>query len=289
MSLQEILHSGQLAVTTEVIPPKGTDLSKFLAGIRHVRGLVHAVDVADHPRAVARMSNLAMAHLVSEAGCDPILVLTCRDHNVLGLQGTILGVNALGIENVMCVHGDPPAGGDHPKASGVYEVSTTKLISMVRGLAAGADLAGNSLHGTPRIFVGAGADPGCDSLAHEVAYMERKVAAGAQFFQTQSVYDLDTFARFRAATRHLAVPVLAGIFLVESATLARRINTTMRGCHIPEWLIQKLDDSPKPLETMAETAVELARGLATLADGVHIMSLNRLEVVARVIRGAGLA
>lgn len=288
MSLRDVLASGRLAITTEVIPPKGIDLAALLGRLRHVRGLVHAVDVADHPRAVARMSNLAVARLVSEQGLDPVLVVTCRDANVLALQGKLLGAHALGIENILCVRGDPPAGGDHPQTTGVYELTSAELVRVARSLARGVDAAGNPLRGAPRLHVGAIVDPGAEDLAAEIAAMEEKAAAGAEFFQTQAVYDVETYRRFRRAAAHIQVPVLAGLFLVESAAMARRLNATMRGSHVPDELIRRLDASANPLGEVADTLAEVARELAPVTAGLHIMSLNRLDIVAGIIRRAGL-
>ena len=233
MNLREKLAAGQFVVTCEVGPPKGVDVSDMKRSVERVRGRVDAVNVTDQQRSVMRLSSLAGCCLLKQWGMEPVLQMTCRDRNRIALQSDLLSAYALGIENVLCLTGDYVTLGDHPQAKPVFDLDSVSLIEAARHLEEGHDLAGKELKGAPRFFIGACVTPEADLLEPQIIKMEKKVQAGAQFFQTQAVYDVRKFADFMSMVEHLKVPVLAGVVVLRSAAMARYMNEKTAGIHVP--------------------------------------------------------
>src|SRR3990167_9240997 len=207
---QSKLGKKRFLVTMEVNPPKGTDLSEMLSAVGRVRGLVDAVNVTDGSGAIMRASALAVSKAVLDAGVDPIFQMTCRDRNRLSLQADVLGAAMLGIRNLLLLTGDDPKSGDHPEAKPVFDINSAALMQVAKGLTQGKDMAGKELKGSPRFCIGAAADPGPKDLDVEMQKFSAKLDAGAQFFQTQAVFDLEAFRRFLARAKPFGKPVLAG-------------------------------------------------------------------------------
>ena len=273
-------------ITMEVNPPKGTDLTELLAAVEQVRELVDAINVTDGSGAVMRASSLAVAHKVYKAGADPILQMTCRDRNRLALQADLLGAAMLGIRNVLLLTGDDPKAGDHPEAKPVFDINSAALMQVARGLAQGRDMAGKELSGSPQLCIGAAADPGAKDLDVEVQKIQAKIAGGAQFFQTQAVFDPPSLSRFMARVKPLGKPVLAGLLLVKSAKMARYMNEHVWGIHVPEELIARFERAQdKRAECVAVTA-ELIRGVRGVADGIHLYALGWEDLVPQILREA---
>src|SRR6058998_887170 len=209
--LRERLEAGKFVITTEMKPPKGTDLSQFLYTAALLKDKVHAVNVTDNQRAIMRLSSLGGATLLIREGLEPILQVTCRDRNRLALQSDLLAAWVLGIKNVLVMTGDPVEAGDHPMAKPVFDLGSTSLLNLIAQLNAGSDGAEHPLEGKSDFFCGATVNPCLEPLEPELQRFAEKVEAGARFFQTQAIYDLEAFARFIEFARRLPVYIIAGL------------------------------------------------------------------------------
>jgi methylenetetrahydrofolate reductase (NADPH) len=288
MNLREKLASGKFVVTCEVGPPKGVDVSEMQRSAESVREKVDAVNVTDQQSSVMRLGSLAGCVLLRRWGMEPVLQMTCRDRNRIALQSDLLSAYVLGIENVLCLTGDYVTLGDHPEAKPVFDLDSVSLIESARELEKGRDLAEKKLKGSPTFFIGACVSPEADILEPQVIKMEKKVEAGAQFFQTQAVYDTRRFADFLLMVQHMNVPVLAGIVVLRSAAMARYMNEKAAGIRVPERLIDEMDKASdkeaKGVEIAARTIAEI-RGLC---QGVHIMTIGMEKRISNIIDAAGL-
>ena len=288
MKLTEFFTDGRFVITSEAGPPKGVDTTKMFEEVDLLLDKVHAFNVTDQQSSVMRLGSLAVSHLLKQRGAEPIFQLTCRDRNRIGLQSDILSAYTLGIENVLCLTGDYVSLGDHPDAKPVFDLDSVSLIHTVRTLCDGHDLAGNELQGKPDFCVGAVVSPGADPVEPQIFKMETKMRAGAQFFQTQAVYDLDQFNEFVRQVEHLDVPVLGGIILLKSAGMARFMNRNVAGVHVPEHLVNRMEETKDKVATSIEIAAQLAKGMKDLCQGVHIMALGWEKWVPDVLQEAGL-
>jgi 5,10-methylenetetrahydrofolate reductase len=217
--------------------------------------------------------------------------LTCRDRNRLGLQSDVLSAAVLSIDNLLCLTGDHPTLGDHPEAMPVFDLDSVQLLSAVKGLMGGKDMAGNDLEGRPPKFcLGAVVNPGAEPLEPQIIKMEKKIAAGAEFFQTQAVYEADKFARFMKKVKHLKVPIMAGIIFLKSPGMAKFMNANIAGVHVPDELINELAGAGKEkrVEKSLEISARLITELKDLCQGIHIMSLGWERYVSTVLEMAKL-
>lgn len=275
-------------VTMEVNPPKGTDLTDVLKAVEGVSDLVDAINVTDGSGAIMRATPLAVAKRILDVGVDPIFQLTCRDRNRLALQADLLGAGMLGIRNVLLLTGDDPKTGDHPEAKPVFDVKSATLMEVAKGLAEGHDMAGKALTGSPQFCIGAAADPGAKDLEVEQSKCRAKVDSGAQFFQTQAVFDVEGLKAFMHQVRGLGKPVLVGILLVKSVKMARYMNEHVWGIHVPDEIIARFERAQdKRAECIAVTA-ELIRGVRESADGIHLYALGWEDLVPDILREAEL-
>ena len=288
MRFRDRLCGGRFVVTMDTMPPKGTDLTRMLRALAPARGRVDAINAPDMPSAVMRLSALAAARALKEQGFEPILQMTCRDRNRLALQADLLGAAVLGIENVLVLGGDDVSLSDHPGARGVFDLDSVALLEVARGLERGVDMAGHRLEGAPRFCLGAAANPNAASPDHELREMAAKVRAGAEFFQTQPVFDLDAFAAFMKRAEGLGVPVLAGVFLLKSARMARYMNENVPEVHVPAWVIAALEGAKEPAAKSLEIALSILQGLRGLCAGVHLMTVNWEAQAIALLEAAGL-
>ena len=288
MTLREALESGEFVVTSEVGPPKGTDVAEMLSAAEMMRGRVHALNVTDNQAAVMRLSTLAACVHLKEHGFDPVLQVTCRDRNRLAMQSDLLGAASFGITNVLALTGDHVTVGDHPQAKPVFDLESVQLLGAIGALNGGHDMAGNELHGTPEFFAGAVVTPDAHPLAPQLAKFEQKVAAGARYFQTQAVYDPVSFREFMEHAHGLGAKVLAGIVVLRSARMARFMTKNIPGISVPSPLIYQLDGAEDPLATGIEMAVRFIEETRDISDGVHIMAVGAEHLVPRVLDAAGL-
>jgi 5,10-methylenetetrahydrofolate reductase len=259
-SFKKALESGKFLVTSEVAPPKGTNLEKMPHHIELLKDKVDAMNVTDHQSSVMRFPSLGGALLVKEMGGEPILQMTCRDRNRLALQADLLFAASRGINNVLCLTGDSVILGDHKEAKGVFDLIVT---------------------------------PEANPIEPQLIKFEKKVEAGAEFIQTQAVYDLDNFKKFMEYAKQFPVKLLAGIILLTSAPMARFMNKNVAGVNVPQDLIDEMASAPKgrALDKGIEIAGRMIKRIQKekMCDGVHIMAIGREELVPDIISAAGLS
>jgi methylenetetrahydrofolate reductase (NADPH) len=291
MKLTERFKQGKFVITCEVGPPKGIEIEKILDELEPLRGKADAFNVTDLQSSVMRVGSLATCCLLKERDLEPIMQLTCRDRNRLGLQSDVLSAAVLGIENLLCLTGDHPKLGDHPQAMPVFDLDSVQLLAAVKSLMNGKDMTGNDLEGKPPQFcLGAVVNPGADPLEPQILKMEKKVAAGAEFFQTQAVYEVDKFADFIKKVKQFKVPVMAGIVLLKSPAMAKFMNANVAGIHVPDEIIDELAGVPKErrVQKSLEISARLIKQLKDLCQGIHVMSLGWERHVPAVLEMAGL-
>jgi 5,10-methylenetetrahydrofolate reductase len=292
--LERILHQGLFAVTAEVVPPRSADPSVVSAQARALVGHADAVNVTDNPTAGAHMSPVAGAALVAAAGLEPVLQLTTRDRNRLALISELLGGWALGARSALCLTGDPPTVGDHPGATAVNDLDVLALIAMVAGLRNGGRLpSGATIDPAPRYFVGVADMP--LARPYDPSRLEAKLDAGADFVQTQIVYDVEAFGEWAETARSRGLLdrcfVLAGVAPLRGAGQARFMNEHLPGVHVPDDVVRLLDEAgPGAAEVGVRLCVEVVAKLKAMPGiaGVHVMGLGKEESVRRVVDGAGL-
>lgn len=290
---REILNSGKFVVTSEVGPPKGTDLEKTIHHIDLLKDKVDALNVTDNQSSVMRFPSLGTVLLIKEHGGEPILQMTCRDRNCLALQADLLFAYTREVRNVLCLTGDSITVGDHRDAKAVFDLDSVQLLHMVRTMESGKDLGGNDLQGAVEFCVGATVTPEANPIEPQLIKFEKKVEAGAEFFQTQAVYDLDNFKKFMEYARELDknIKILAGIVLLASAKTARYMNESVPGIFVPPSLIDEMAgaEKGKTLQKGIEIAGRLIKQIKdeAICDGVHIMAIGREEVVPDILAVAG--
>jgi methylenetetrahydrofolate reductase (NADPH) len=291
LSLQSKLESGKFAITCEVGPLKGTDITEVEEAAELLKDKVDAANVTDQQSSVMRLGSLAVSSLLVKKGLDPIFQMTCRDRNRIALQSDLLSAWVLGIRNVLAITGDLPALGDHPQAKAVYDLDSVSLLRTISGLNEGHDLAGNELKGKPAFFPGAVVKVESNteaSMELQLLKMEKKVAAGARFFQTQAVYDVKHFADFMKRAEPFKVPVLAGIIPLKTAGMAKFMNKNVAGVFVPDDLIQKMTDATDKAQTGIQIAADLIRQVKDMCQGVHIMAIGWEKKVPLVLEAAGI-
>jgi methylenetetrahydrofolate reductase (NADPH) len=291
MSLQPLFEAGKFVITTEVGPPKGTDITELEEAADVLRGRVDAANVTDQQSSVMRLGSLPVCHMLKDKGLDPVFQITCRDRNRLALQSDLLSAWVLGVENVLSITGDLPALGDHPQAKPVYDLDSVQLLDVIGRLNGGHDMAGNELKGKTNLFPGAVVNPGANTeaaLELQIIKMEKKIEAGAQFFQTQAIYEPELFARFMKRVEGFKAPVLAGIIPLKSAGMAKFMNKNVAGVFVPEELIERMADAEDRVQTSVAIAAELIKQLKDMCQGVHIMAIGWEKKVPLVLDAAGL-
>lgn len=289
---KQALDSGKFVVTGEIGPPKGVNIEKMLHHIDMLKDKVDAMNVTDHQSSVMRFPSIGGCLAIKERGGEPILQMTCRDRNRLALQAELLLAYTRGIRNILCLTGDSIVVGDHKEAKGVFDLDSVQLLGTIRQLESGKDLGGNDLDGAPQFCAGAIVTPEGKPIELQLIKFEKKVDAGAQFFQTQAIYDIDNFINFMKFARQYPVKVLAGIVLLTSARMAKYMNENVPGILVPQNLIDELSAAPKG-GTLSKGIEIAARTIATLkkegiCDGAHIMAIGREELVPEIIAKAGI-
>ena len=288
MILKEKINNKKFIITSEIGPPKGTDVKTILEEARLLKGRVDAVNVTDSQSAVMKLGSLAVSRLLKEEGVEPVYQLTCRDRNRIALQSDALSAAVLGIENILVLTGDHPSRGDHPEAKPVFDLDSVQLIETLRKLESGKDLAGKELKGAPKFCVGAVVNPGADPIEPELIKFEKKLKAGAEFFQTQGVYDVKAFSKFIDQVKHHNTCIIAGIILIKSQDMARFMNKNVAGIFIPDGLLKEVEGAADKQEKAVEIAARTIKELKGLAQGVHIMSLGWNKLVPQILDKAGL-
>ena len=289
--LKQAFESGKFVVTAEAGPLKGTDITELEEIAKILKDKVDAVNVTDQQSSVMRLGSLAVSHLLCGWGIDPIYQVTCRDRNRIGLQSDLLSAAVLGIQNVMSITGDLPSAGDHPQAKPVYDLDSVSLLSVIQALNDGKDMMGNELKGKTDFFAGAVVNPGADTEASyelQILKMEKKIAAGAKFFQTQAIYDAILFEKFMKRVEQYKVPVLAGVIPLKSAGMARFMNKNVAGVSVPQSMIDKISKAEDKTSTGIEMCADLIKQLKGLCRGVHIMAIGWEKKVPQIIEAVGI-
>ena len=292
-SFREVLKSDKFVVTSEIGPPKGTNIQKMLHHIDLLKDKVDALNVTDHQSSVMRFPSIGGCLAIKEQGGEPILQVTCRDRNRLALQAELLFAYTRGVRNVLCLTGDAVVVGDHKAAKGVFDLDSAQLLSTIRQMESGKDLGGNDLDGTVEFCAGAIVTPEANPLEPQLIKFEKKIEAGAEFFQTQAIYDLDKFAKFMEYARQFPVKILAGIILLVSARMAKYMTDNVPGVSVPQNLIDELAAAPKgeAINKGIEIAGRMIAAIKkeSICHGVHVMAIGKEEVVPDILKAAGLA
>ncbi len=274
--LEQKIRAGAFVVTTELTPPKGIDLTDLFAKADALKACADAVNLTESPRARMAVEPKSVAHLLIDRGLEPIVQITARDRNRIAIQADLLGAALLGVGNVLFMRGDNPKNGDHPDARGVFDITTLEMLSVARSLRSGRDMTGNALKGAPHLFLGATANPGAPDLLAEAENTRRKIDAGAQFLQTQAIYDTDLLARYLDAAKLDGVALLAGVIPLKSAKRAAWLNANVPGVRVPRTLIEELERAGPAGEAAVgiDIAARIVREARKLCSGVHIMAIG---------------
>ncbi len=295
--LEARLSAGQFVVTAELGPPRGANVAVVREKAAFLKGAVDAVNVTDNQTAMVRLSSLATCVLVREAGLEPNLQMVCRDRNRLAMQADLLGAAALGIPNVVCLSGDHQSFGDHPGAKGVFDLDSMQLVALVRQMRdEGKFLSGQPIDGAPRLFIGAAANPFAEPEAFRVQRLQKKVVAGADFIQTQCIYNMPRFRRWLDRARDLGLTektfILAGLTPLKSLPMAQYMKQNVPGMDVPDELIRRLDGVPqkeRPAEGIRIACEQIAelREMKGVA-GIHLMAIAWEQKVPEILERAGL-
>ncbi len=283
--LRKKLENGEFVITAELCPPKGADTGVFMEKARLLKKYVNIVNITDNQRAIMRMTSLAGSLLAKEAGLEPVYQLTCRDRNRIALQSDLLGAAGLRICNLLALSGDYVTEGDHPQAKPVFDLDSTLLIRTAAGLNNGVDMAGKLLKGKTSFYIGAAVNPGAEPAPPHRLSFEKKIAAGARFFQTQAIFDFDKFSAFMNYANNFPVKILGGILLMKSVRMAEFLNDRVPGVSIPQQLMARLKQARDPLQTGIEIAREQVKRLRDICDGAHIMTVGREELIPEILAG----
>ncbi|MDC3019658.1 methylenetetrahydrofolate reductase [Prochlorococcus sp. AH-736-E15] len=288
--LQQTLEKKSKVITAELMPPRGGSPIRSLNIAQLLKDKVHAVNITDGSRAVMRMCSMAMSKLLLENGIEPIMQISCRDRNKIALQSDILGANALGIKNILCITGDSVKSGDQQDARAVHEFESVKLLKQIQDFNEGIDpTLGELSDKKTLIFAGAAADPNCRNQKSLKNRIIKKKEAGAQFLQTQMVMEKEHLIEFcENISKPLKIPVIAGVFLLKSYKNALFINKYVPGANIPENILNRLKNAKEPLREGIEIASEQAHDFINIADGIHLMAVKAEHLIPDIIEKAGL-
>ena len=292
MKITELFERGEFVVSAEVGPPKGFHVEHLLEEAKTYLSGITAVNVTDNQSSVMRLGSLAMCKALKDEGLTPIYQLTCRDRNRIALQSDLLSAAMFGIENLLLLTGDHTKLGDHPQAKPVFDLDSVSLIHAVKKLEEGVDLGGNELIGeAPKFAKGAVVSPCSDSVDAQLAKMERKVMAGADYFQTQAVFEPEKFIKFMEKAKEFGKPVQVGIIIPKSAGMAKFMNNNVAGIHVPDEMIEELKKDKEKTKagiTGVEIAARIIKECKPYCQGVHIMALGWESKVPELLKAAGI-
>jgi methylenetetrahydrofolate reductase (NADPH) len=307
-SLEKVIRSGEFVVTGELGPPQGWEREEIEHKTQLLKGVVDGVNLTDNQTAIVRMSSIAAARILVEEGLEPIIQMTCRDRNRLGMQGDLLGAYALGVRNILALSGDHQVFGNHPTAKNVHDIDSMQLIKMIRDMGAGHFQNGDKIVGGPMpMLVGAAANPFGDPFDFRPYRLAKKVAAGAQFIQTQLIYDMGRFREYMKRVvgmgLHEKTAILAGVGPLKSSGAARYMRDKVPGMMVDDYyvdeMLKAIDGIPKEEKAERKKAwqtrgielcidqIEEIKGIEGVA-GVHIMAIEWEEAVKPIVEGAGL-
>ncbi len=295
--LEKALESGKFVVTAECGPPKGADTEVLIKKGKSLLGWIDAVNVTDNQTAIVRMSSVAACSILKQLGHEPILQMVTRDRNRIALQSDLFGAYALGVRNVLCLTGDHQSFGNQRECVGVFDLDSIQLLKTVRDMReAGVIIGGEAIQGPPKLFAGAAENPFADPVDWRVIRLGKKVNAGADFIQTQCIYNLPRFETFMAQARDMGLTektyILAGVTPLKTVGMARYMATKVAGMDIPEELISRMANTPK--EKQAEEGIKIAvetiqrvKEIPGIA-GVHLMAIEWEHKVPEILQAAGI-
>ena len=301
--LQEKLAAGQFAITAEMAPPKGCDFTEQLEVAELLKGKVDAVNVTDMQSACLKASSLGLCIKLQQAGIDAIVQMTGRDRNRMAIMGDVLSAAAFGINTVLALTGDHPTVGDCKESKPVYDLDSVGILKMLTEMeTTGTDCGGNALSSTPKLFKGAVVTPVYDPLPLQISKLKKKVAAGAQFIQTQGIFDMDSLKHFMQEVRAagITVPIMAGIIPLKTAGMAKFMNANVPGIQVPDWMIERLTAAAEegkakgvkglPMQAGIDMAAEFIAQIKAegVCEGVHIMAIGAEHNVPEILKRAGI-
>ena len=293
MSFKDTLLSDKFAVTCEIGPPKGAEEEEIKEAAEYLRPVADGINVTDLQSSVMRLGSMTTCHLLKEWGLDPIFQMTCRDRNRLALQSDLISAYVLGIRNVLALTGDYTTTGDHPDAEPVFDLDSVQLLWAIKRLEEGLDIAGKELTAKPSFFKGAVVNPGSDTEeAYElqIIKMKKKIAQGAEFFQTQAIFDAEVFKKFmeRVKKEKIDVPIMAGIILLKSEKMANYMNKFVPGVFVPEPVVTRMQETDDKVSMCIDIAAELIKEVQPYCSGVHIQALGWEKHIVPVIEKSGI-
>ena len=301
--LQEKLAAGQFAITAEMAPPKGCDFTEQMEVAELLKGKVDAVNVTDMQSACLKASSLGLCIKLQQAGIDAIVQMTGRDRNRMAIMGDVLSASAFGINTVLALTGDHPTVGDCKEAQPVYDLDSVGILKMLTEMeATGTDCGGNALSSIPKLFKGAVVTPVYDPLPLQISKLKKKVAAGAQFIQTQGIFDMESLKSFMQQVRAagITVPIMAGIIPLKTAGMAKFMNANVPGIQVPDWMIERLEAAAAegkekgvkglPMQAGIDMAAEFIAQIKAenVCEGVHIMAIGAEQNVPEILKRAGI-
>ncbi len=292
MKVTELFKQGEFVVSAEVGPPKGTNVDHLIEEAKTYLSGCAAINVTDNQSSVMRLGSLAVCKALKDAGLNPIFQVACRDRNRIALQSDLLSAAMFGIDNVLSLTGDHTKMGDHPQAKPVFDLDSVSLLHTMKLLEEGVDLGGNKLDGeAPSFAKGAVVSPCSDSVDAQLMKMERKVAAGAEYFQTQAVFEPEKFIKFMEKAKQFGKPVQLGIIIPKSVGMCKFMNANVAGVHVPDEMLDELradKEKTKAGITGIEIAARIIKECKPYCEGVHIMSLGWESKIPDLLKMAGL-
>ena len=293
--LEQVLSDGKFTITVEVGPPKGSDPDKIRQKGEILKKCADAFNVTDNQTAVVRMSSMASCFILQKMNLEPIMQITCRDRNRIALQSDILGASAIGIKNILCLTGDHQSLGNHPESKGVYDIDSIQLIKIIKNMRDNGIFQNNEkiVYGKPDIFIGAVANPFADPFEYRVDRLEKKVEAGVNFIQTQSVFNLDKFKTWIDEVRSRGIDkkvyILAGTSPLKSLKMTNRMKYHVPGVDIPGYIIKRMEKAKDPQKEGFNIALELINEIKKIKGihGIHITALFWENIIPSLFKEAG--
>jgi len=291
MKLTELFSKGEFVITSEVGPVKGCvrpvngTSPRCLDEATLLRDLVHAINVTDNQSATMRLGSLAASVRLKQEGFEPVFQLTCRDRNRIALQSSLLNTCSLGIDNVLCLTGDHTSLGDHISAKPVFDLDSVQLLKIAKGMNGGYDMMGNELTQPTDLCLGAVVNPNFEPLDLQLIKMEKKIEAGAEFFQTQAVYNVNVFEKFIRKAETFGRPIQAGVVLLKSPAMGKYMNTNVSGIKVPQKWIDEIGsvETQERKKKSAEMMTRFTREIKPMCQGIHFMPLGWSDVAVKVV------
>ena len=295
-NLEQVLSGGKFAVTAEIGPPKGSNPSKIEQKGEILSGCADAFNITDNQTAVVRLSSMAGCCILLKMGLEPVMQITCRDRNRIALQSDVLGAAAVGVRNILCITGDHQSFGNHPSAKGVYDVDSIQLIEIIKNMRdKGIFQSGDEiLSGKPDVFLGAAANPFADPYELRVDRLEKKIRAGADFIQTQSVFNVDKFKLWMDEVRSRGldkkVHILAGITPLKSLKMTNRMRFHVPGVDVPDYIAKRMKNAKDPKDEGYDITLELINEIKKIkgVHGIHITALFWENIIPSLVKEADL-